>query len=250
FFLLLGAITDTGNRIYSAIGITSSGTINVTVPHAGAQLYLNDRPAGQSSRSNETLSFPNLRIGQHTLIVAREGYYPWAKTIELHADETQALRPFLAAHRPPQRTIDPNSSEYRELIRAIQEVRAPSAAEPRVARTRAPITIWVEGDAINARWRGEEDEIPPSFCINPDRCVAQITVNTTDQAVRNLAFYKDRDDVVVFATGNAVYALEVTPHGTRQNFQPIYEGTEPNFVVTGTSTIAVLDDGFLLSIEL
>ncbi|MEX0930248.1 MAG: hypothetical protein WDZ79_01075 [Candidatus Paceibacterota bacterium] len=247
FFLVLGAVTDRGNRLYSALGITTSGTIEVLTPHANTQIYLNDRFAEQSREDNETVSLPNLSVGSHTIITAREGVYPWSKTIDLRADETRILEPFMIEHRPHRETVRPGDPRFTELTGQIREVRPPSEESPLVFPAQ-PIALWLEDEIITAHWQGEEDASPHAFCVHAERCIDRVSLTPTDSPIRNLAFYRNRSDVVMFSSGAGIYAIEITPSGV-QNFQPVYEGTEPNFVKTGTSTIAVLDDSSLFLIR-
>ena len=65
--------------------------------------------------------------------------------------------------------------------------------------------------------------------------------------IRNLYFYKNRIDSVIFSNGNSVYVIEISKEGT-QNFMPIYKGQNPSFVETDPNFIYVLDGENLMQV--
>jgi hypothetical protein len=70
----------------------------------------------------------------------------------------------------------------------------------------------------------------------------------TKSFIKNSAFFPGRDDIIIVAIENGVFALEIDGRGTR-NFQPIYKGKSPVFTRLGDN-IYVLDQGKLSKIEL
>ncbi|MCH7883160.1 hypothetical protein IIA95_01965 [Patescibacteria group bacterium] len=70
----------------------------------------------------------------------------------------------------------------------------------------------------------------------------------TRSEIKNISFYPGRDDVILLAIENGVFALEIDGRGTR-NFQPIYKGKDPTFARLDDA-IYILDQGVLSKIEL
>lgn len=61
-------------------------------------------------------------------------------------------------------------------------------------------------------------------------------------------FYKDRVDVAVVAVENGIYALEITDD-PNPNFQPIYKGSNPEFVKKDDDFLYVKDGNSLMIIN-
>ena len=74
-----------------------------------------------------------------------------------------------------------------------------------------------------------------------------INVIQPDTIVRNLSFYKDRSDVVMFSTLGSVFVIEIDEKGN-QNFMPVYRGQKPLFMKTDSSFIYVLDGEVLMQV--
>jgi hypothetical protein len=63
--------------------------------------------------------------------------------------------------------------------------------------------------------------------------------------IKNIAFWKNRNDVVVMSAGTGIYVFEIDGRGIR-NFAPIYEGTDPTFHTASDGTIYIYDQNTLL----
>ncbi len=66
--------------------------------------------------------------------------------------------------------------------------------------------------------------------------------------VKAIDFYKDREDVILMALAEGVYALGID-YETEQNLQPIYKGKDPVFVKKDDNSIYVLDNGNLMEVS-
>ena len=63
--------------------------------------------------------------------------------------------------------------------------------------------------------------------------------------ITDVEFYKDRADVVIFTSGEVIYAIEADREGT-QNFQPLFKGTSPRFYKNETGTLYIQDGNSLM----
>lgn len=248
FFLVLGIVSDTGQRIFSATGITDSGSITVVPPRADVRIYLDDRLEEQVATADSSVELPHLPTGEHTLIAAKPNYHPWTKTIEVQADATTILHPFLVPRTPQQTPIPSSHEQYPRLLSLMRSAETPTEESP-VRSMDASVEAWVGDGAVHARWVGS-GERPAFFCpFGSDSCMDTITITSSQAPIKDLDFYKHRNDVVILSANEGVYALEITNNAT-QNFQPIYEGANPRFIKTGTSIIAVFDNQALHQISL
>ena len=75
------------------------------------------------------------------------------------------------------------------------------------------------------------------------------TVIQPDTIIRNVDFYKDRSDAVIFSTADTVYVIEINIEGI-QNFMPIYKGKNPYFIKNDSNSIYVEDGNSLLQVAI
>ncbi len=70
------------------------------------------------------------------------------------------------------------------------------------------------------------------------------------EKIKAINFYKDRQDVVIVASLNGVFALEITEtEATIQNLHPIYKGQNPTFVKKDDNYIYILDNNNLMMVN-
>jgi hypothetical protein len=72
---------------------------------------------------------------------------------------------------------------------------------------------------------------------------------TSSANIRNLDFYKNRNDIFILSFGTGIFAIEADKTGT-QNFQPIFDGYSPEFVKNDSKTIYLLDNNSLSILEI
>jgi hypothetical protein len=79
--------------------------------------------------------------------------------------------------------------------------------------------------------------------------MSMVIINTISN-VKNVDFYPGRKDVIIMASQNGVFAIEIDGRGNR-NIQPIYKGKEPTFITyKNMNLIYILDDNNLIKINL
>ena len=75
------------------------------------------------------------------------------------------------------------------------------------------------------------------------------TVIQPDTIIRNVDFYKDRSDSVLFSMNGSIYVIEIDKQGT-QNFIPVFAGKSPAFVKYDVNSIYVLDGDTLMQVAI
>lgn len=107
------------------------------------------------------------------------------------------------------------------------------------------LKIWLEkDDEIWVEWLEKDSPLPYYLSTEKEMIVK------TRSPVKNVDFFPSREDVIIFAAENGVFALEIDGRGNR-NMQPIYKGRNPTFAVRSSQkTVYILDDGALSKIEL
>ena len=153
--------------------------------------------------------------------------------------------PFFVSRNVGGLLITKSDPEYWSLRNEIQRSNIPTQGFP---IERDGVSAWVDGTNIGAA--NSQPETPLFFCDTTLECLDEITVLEGDEEIRNLDFYKDRNDVLLMSAQNGVFAIEIDRRGFTQNFQPVYKGTqEPRFIVKDNE-LYVLDGELLFIVSL
>jgi len=111
---------------------------------------------------------------------------------------------------------------------------------------REKVRLWLEAekDEIWAEWL-KADIILPYYFLQE-----KILVFKSKTKIRAFDFFPSRSDLIIFATDNGIFAIELDGRGGR-NLQPIYKGKGPTFAVFPyQESVFVLDSGVLSRIDL
>jgi hypothetical protein len=218
-----------GYRIGS-FGIGKLGAVTLTIPVPQTSLFIDQSQKIQTEKENETITV-KLTPTVHQVIVSTAGYFPWTKDFKIKSGEQVTLSPLFVAQNTSGSIIGASDPEYWKIKNAIASDILPSLAHPLYSTDKSS-TLWVENNAILVKTQ-----------------IATTTVIQPDTEIKNVSFYKDRNDVVVFSTNNTVYAIEVESDGT-QNFMPIYKGTSPAFIESDLHSIYIEDNGALMQVAI
>ena len=219
-----------GTLAYSLLSSSNTRIVLTHVPE-NASIYLdNDLHHDEGGR----VVLKDVTPGQHTLLVAADGFWPWAKTIEIEDDSTLDFG-VLALWIKPELHTGTVTMENPEAAK-VSMASLPTSEEPAVSADRN-VHIWMDENVIYAAWQGREGKRPAYYC-NPT-CSNTLTVFNSDVPIRSLSFFGERSDAILFAAENGIFALELDTRGT-QNFQPLYLGTAPIFSL-GDDSVLVYD---------
>lgn len=220
------------------------GTVTVTVPEGTTVFVDNNEEIASTNTATESL---RLKSGEHTIIVSKEGFWPWAKVVNVQTNEETALSPFMVGHTADGTFIDEANPEYDALIAQTDAVIAPKETA-RLASPAATVEVWVEDNAIFAEWVGG-DSLPRYFCDESNTCNNTIEVFSSSEPIKNVAFYKDRNDVLLVAVDTAINVIEIDKKEF-QNIQPLYQGISPTFVVTEGGSVILRDQDAIMEVAL
>lgn len=238
--VLFGALAATfllaGYSLGPGLSVRHPGTITVIVPHKDTHVFLDDRRVGISSKENEVFKLSNIATGAHTVLVAKETFFPWGKNIVLKEKDSITVRPFLAPASAQVSIITENNDRFAELKNKIigSPLSLPQTIKLSPDNT---VALWTDGKNVIAEWRGGDIK-PRYFCENT--CTNRIIVFTADSEIENTDFYANRSDVIMIAIKDGIYAIELDATGV-QNFQPLYVGIGPRFLKESSESFLVLD---------
>lgn len=182
--------------------------IKIELPLDGSQIIINRE---NLITPTEKTFFTKLKDGQNEIIVTKEGYFPWTKNLNIENKKEITLKPFLISQSPSGQIITQNDKQYLDIIQKIQSKQKPTEENPLRLEE---ISVWVS----------EENEI--IFKENNE----EIVVIKPLLEIRNVEFYKNRTDVLIFGTEDGVYAIDVYDQDDLKNFMPIYKGQNPRFI--------------------
>ncbi|MSU45408.1 MAG: hypothetical protein EXS47_02150 [Candidatus Zambryskibacteria bacterium] len=205
-----------------------SGTLALELPLVQTNIFIDEEKKLTTTKENENPEF-ELSAKKHSVIISRDGYYPWTKEVIIPNNGKIKLSPIFITINTSGQIITKNDPEYVKLRRIVIENPLPAKTSPIISK-----------DGIASLWM-EDNKIIVS--------VASSTYNVLqpDTAIRSVHFYKDRADVVIFSTSSAIYAIEVNKEG-KQNFMPIYKGGSPTFYKDNPNFVYVWDNGTLMEV--
>ncbi|MCX6738580.1 MAG: PEGA domain-containing protein [Candidatus Parcubacteria bacterium] len=191
----------------------TSGTITIASPLYGTEVFVDNGRAGiiKTAGEKETYQYP---AGKHTVVIARGGYWPWKKDLNITPKQTVVLNPFLVRQE-----IKP------EVIPQF------SVAEGVATESEEYLNVLALFDDIS---------IPTD--------IVPIISSISLQGVRTADYYPGRKDVLLVAVQDGIFAIDAVQNDPR-NFQPIYEGTSPVFVKTANDVLFIKDGGSLFRVS-
>lgn len=228
--LIFIVLYSLGFRFTSGFKVGKVGTVSVTAPLVNTAIYIDRTKKIVTFSDNETIEV-NLTPKKHTIIISKESYYPWKKDVEVSSGEKKILEPLFVSQNPSGNLIGTKDPEFISITNSIKNNIAPTEENPKKSSD-GTVSVWVNDGTIFSKV-GEE--------------VTEVTNIITP--VKNVDFYKNRNDAIIFSTTIGVYVIELSKEGG-QNFMPIYKGQNPYFIATDPSYIFVQDTAALMQVAI
>lgn len=230
---LFGGLLAGGALGFIILAPGASSIVLKNVPEK-AIVYLDNTPT--SSQNSGKITLDRIEPGRHTILVATEGSWPWAKTVDVEKGERIELSIFAFPVTGIGAPVDVAADKQSDLRKEMTTL--PTREDPLFSEDKST-AIWMEADVIYASWRDRRDDLPAYFC-NPE-CKTRMEAFTSQVPIRSLSFYGKRNDLLLFAAEGGVYGLELDMRGT-QNFQPLYAGVAPIFSADKNGTSITIYD--------
>lgn len=227
-FGLIFILYSKGYRLQNNLQIGHMGKLEITLPLNETNIFVDKNKKIQTSKENEIVAIP-LSPNKHDIIISRDGYFPWTKKFDVPSGQSVTLHPMFVTQNATGQIITEYDPDYWKIKNLVQTSNTPTKEAPAVSAD-GKTTIWLENNAIVSK---TGDTVH--------------TVIQPDTVIKNLQFYKNRSDVVVFSTYTTVYAIEIDTQNN-QNFMPLYRGTDPYFILTDPNYIYVLDGNLLMAV--
>ena len=239
----------TGWRLTPGFNIERTGGLFIAVPESGSKVYLNNELRSETGFFSSGVLLQNLTPHNYSVLVAKDGFWPWTKTLPVKGSEVVEGRALMIPLTVTAESVDAKSADYKTTLKAIDALKAAirtatsTAARLGLAKDeRGRAQVWF--DAGNRVWIEWLSDSPLPFYLDD----IKKPIFQSRSTIHGISFLPGRNDIVVLATENGVFALEIDGRPP-QNFQPIYKGANPYFARIGDS-LYVLDGAALAKIAL
>jgi hypothetical protein len=248
FVILVVAIALVSVRVYTHY--TSQGTIVLDVASAGTEIYLDSQKKAVTQTKNETVSLA-VSSGTHVVLASHPQGFPWRKNFSVEGQKTYRGSVFTEymdlqyALVQPYTSINGNiqpDETYHNTIPLFDSLPQKQTSDD------GNVTIEIEGANIRATWSKGESEYPYFFCRN-DVCDDSFLVLPASYDVRAIDFYPQKNNRIIFAANDMIWTIELD-RNPLQNAQPLYQGTQPVFVVDSQNNLYILDNEELIKMYL
>lgn len=230
--------------------IAKVGGLEINTSLAGSRIFIDDHLEKITASNDETVTFKKLLPGEHTVVVSKDQYWPWKKRVTIRPEQTVSVSSFTLPVNLQGTLVAKDDVRYANIVGIMREQSFPQKGSPKISADKN-VVIWAESEeeelpVIKAVWAGNPNEKPDIFANAPR---GEITVLTLKEPLRNLDFYKDRNDVYLFASKNGIFAIELDASAP-QNFQPLYIGKEnPQFWKATPETLYLKEAGALIELH-
>ncbi len=180
----------------------SKGLLKINTSQSNLKLFIDEKEKNFDEKIK-------LTSGTHSIILSKNGFWPWVKEIEMNRKQEKEIRPFFIPQNTNGFIIYENDPEYEEILSLFN---------------RKTYIDW------------EKNEFTPEI------------ISDFESEIRASDFYKDRENVIIIAVQTGIYVLEINSD-TTPNFQPIYKGAEPTFIKKDNTSIYVRDGKMLMEVN-
>lgn len=271
FFLAIPVLMlyTSGYRLSSSFRLVKTGGIYISAPGTGAEIYVNNQLEKTTNLIQRDFFRQNLTPGTYFVFVFKDGYWPWSKELKVSEQMVADAHAFLVPREPsleeilPTLPITNNDTSggpnpfYQQIIPLFSGKPIPLTAKITSLSASATTTVTHdkvqfirEQNTIFAKWLGDSDKAPFYFCDEYKRnCLQKIAIFTSASRIKTFDFYPGRDDVVILARKNGIYAVEADKRKI-QNFALVYAGGDPDFRIASDGNMYIKDGKTLYKISL
>lgn len=233
----------------SDLSLVPTGGIYVVAPVGDAVVTLNGEEVGVSGLFTRSFYIDDLAPGSYVVQAAREGYYPWAKTLVVERAVVTDVAAFLVplelevtqlvvgtTSATSTRSISLN--EQKDLLATFIE--ATTTATSTIATstpedTRSGQGLFIEEGDLTLRWLRNASTTPSGFCTAPSSCTTEFYIENGKEVVKDARFF-GMGAVYLTETGGLYYA-ETDVRSSPLTVK-IYSGKNAEFrLVSGTLVI-------------
>lgn len=214
---------------FDGFGIVRGQVVTITDLPPNAVVYLNNIRLGEAGGEIKTL---RVTPGTHTIIVEAGNRWPWQEEIVVSKESGVTVRAFLTSIAVSGDVLSEGTDEYREAQEVLRTNSLPTKINP-LTHADSSFVIFLRENTIVAA-SVDSRPLPAHWCAEAP-CTEAVIFEPI-QTIRSLAFYPHRPDHLLIGYSTSIVALEIDPKNPR-TFQPILEGSSPQFAESKDGTI-------------
>lgn len=236
-------------------GAYKTGELSLRVPAADFEIFI-DGKKRPSESSEGWLAFKSLKPGRHSVLIAKQDYWPWLKNIRIKENAVLEANALLVPQNPEWKILvsplqDQSDKTLEEVARSGKIIKDAAEAQNVFKKDAGDIRLSLneERTVLAAEWLGAPGNAPYYFC-DDSSCSDSVAVLNSKSPIKSFDFYPGRTDAAIIAIEDGVYAIEVDGRGGRMLF-PFYKGKSPVSVVYGGGDfLYVFDENILAETKL
>ena len=238
-----------GYRLNSKLQLIKTGGLYVSSPISGSQIFINNKLEKETNILQGGLFLQSLRPDEYSIIVAKDGYWPWSKNLKVDEQMVAEARALLLPKDPDGKMLIKGELTPLEKIK-YEEIMVILSEIPEMVRENPVLEKLTNHDRQKLIWDTEENNIWVEW-LNGEKSRPYYIEDSKSLVlhslykIRNVDFYPGRRDIVIFAVQNSVFAIEIDKRGG-QSLQPIYKGKEPNFTIYKNDMAVYIEEGGVL----
>jgi hypothetical protein len=263
-FIPILILYSSGYRLGKDFQLVTTGGIYVYAGESGATIYLDGKLNTTTNAFQKGIFISNLAPSTYALSISKAGDFPWSKVVSVLPQQVSELYPFLVALKPSMATVTPMvvddagnqtaNPEYASVLSLFQTqlasptmpvststVAATTSSSTQAllkSLTRRNVSLWKDANGIYAQWIGSLSDIPAYFCSQAtSTCTTRITVYRNTH-IGALDFYPGRNDIILFAASDGLYAAELDTRPA-QNVDELIKAPKLDFRVQNGENVFV-----------
>lgn len=222
----------TGYRFQNGFSLVETGGVYISVGPSDAVVSLNGNEIGVSGFLNHTFYVDNLAPGSYAVHVAREGDYPWYKTLIVEPRIVTDAQAFLVPNEftikkvivgsvgtsVASTTVATTRLEYNTFLLEF----APTTTKAKIpvgigdevvvpADTQGGESIYIENGIVRLQWEKSTSTIPSSMCSTPSSCEKDVIIARAKEKISRANFYGGGVLYLVPSTGVFLAEVDVRP---------------------------------------
>lgn len=231
-----------GYRLGPGLSIVEIGTVTLTNLPEGTTIYVNE-VLEKSPRGNEARL--KLLPGTHSILLGFDSLYPWTELVTVPSGAEVSITPILIEQSAKETTLHDEERILAES--AIDGVTLPTRDAPLLVHGGC-VGIYVEAGDLFAKPVADSSCEPIPFLCYEEGCATSV-LPPENEAVRAVIPFPGREDAVIVALGQSIYAVEIDSRAP-QFVAPILREHLPEIAPWKENSFVVRERGAVFTITL
>lgn len=257
-----------GFRLTNQLAPVKVSSIELISNDPDIQIFIDNREQRVALRDGRYL-IKNVIPGPHSVLVSKNSFWPWIKTVVIAPNDVRKLYPFVfPMNGAIAQKVAPSAPDYSIAENGLSKSKLPEPKQTspdflpedslvgwldkNVPNYRLSFdkstALYVKDGTIYIAWISGTEPSPRYFCEeNPCKLVVPVMVSV--EPIKTVDFYKGLRNLILFSAGTTIYGIEVDREGT-QNFQPFFKAIDPYFYQTDDGVLYIKDGNSILKVIL